>query len=327
MVVVKHYSKEFEEQHIAFAKKYWTKKRRLTPEYIYWKFRGKNTELLKSFILAFDGDKVVGQFGLVPSKVFIDGIIYDSQWACDLMVDHEYRGKGVADALYEFAHENGKVTLGSDPSPAAEKSMIKKGYISISGPRKFVFPIKLGEILKLKGYNYHFFNIIYNPFVLILKLFTSVDFQPIKSNQYIELKSKYAENKIHCIYDDEFVDWRFSAFEDYYGGIQCYQKNENTFFCGYFSNGIYYLTDFHAYNLFSFLSIIGFVYQNYGTKNLVRIKFVSNDESLSNKLPFLGFIRFRTLTKVILFSKEKSIREKALSNSFYYTLFDSDENI
>src|SRR5690554_3931922 len=162
MIEIKYYSKEFEQAHIEFAKNYWKKKRRLTPEYIYWKFRGSPDEVLKSFILAFDGEKVVGQFGLIPCKLVIDKAIYEAQWACDLMVDTNYRGKGIARKLYDFAHKNKLVTLGSDPSPAAEKSMIRNGYVSLNGPRKFMYPFKTGEAFKLKGINNNLLNKITN---------------------------------------------------------------------------------------------------------------------------------------------------------------------
>jgi len=327
MIVVRPYSKEFEEQQAAFAQKYWTKKRRFTPEYIYWKFRGKENEILKSFILAFNEDKVIGQFGLVPTKVTIEETVYDAQWACDLMVDNEYRGKGVADALYEFAHENCLITLGSDPSPAAEKSMIKKGYISLPGPRKFIFPIKIGEIFKLKGYNSRFLNTIPNPFVLLLKCFSATAFSEIESKDFFQLKSEKTETKIHCSYDASFIEWRFSSFKNYYQGIQCYKKNETTFFCGYLSGSVYYLTDYRADSVLQLLEIIGFIYQKFSNQKLERIKFLSNANNTSFILPFFGSIKFRTPTKIILFTKEHLIREKLSSKIFYYTLFDSDENI
>ena len=69
-IKIVHYSEEFEKRHIEFASKFWTKKRRLTPEYIYWKFRGTDDGNL-SFILAILEDKVIGQLGLVPCKLTI----------------------------------------------------------------------------------------------------------------------------------------------------------------------------------------------------------------------------------------------------------------
>lgn len=90
---------------------------------------------------------------------------------------------------------------------------------------------------------------------------------------------------------------------------------------------MYYLTDFHAANTFQFLEIMGFIYQKFRNEKLERIKFLSNTKNSSSILPFLGCIKFRTPTKVILFTKDDLIREKVSSKNFYYTLFDSDENI
>lgn len=327
MVVVKYYSEEFEEKHISFAKKYWTKKRRFTPEYVYWKFRGSNNKELKSFILAFDGDEVVGQFGLIPCKLNIKGEVYDAQWACDLMVDTEYRGKGVAEKLYEFAHQNCLITLGSDPSPAAEKSMIRKGYNSIPGPRKFVFPIKIGEILKLKGFNSKILNRIYNPFYLAIKRGLYKEYSQIKPLKYSFLKKQIINKSMHCYHDNDFMNWRFTSFENYYSGIDCYKYDDSNFFSGYFSDGIYCLTEFYCDGVSSFLSMMSFICKKYEKDNLLRIKFVSNNVRISRIIPFLGFIRFRTLTNIVSFSLNKEIMDKIEGEKMYYTLLDSDENI
>src|SRR5690606_6549679 len=123
MIEIKPYSAEFEEAHIQFASKYWTKGRRKNPEYIYWKFRGNPNTNLPGFILAIDDNKVVGQLGVIPSIISIEDKIYDAQWACDLMVDMDYRGKNVAKQLYDYAHNLKSITLGSNPSAAASKSM------------------------------------------------------------------------------------------------------------------------------------------------------------------------------------------------------------
>lgn len=325
MVVVKYYSEEFEEKHISFAKKYWTKRRRFTPEYIYWKFRGKDKEELKSFILAFDGDEVVGQFGLIPCKLGIKGQFYEAQWACDLMVDDRYRGKGVAEKLYEFAHQNCLITLGSDPSPAAEKSMLRKGYKCISGPRKFVFPIKIGEIFKLKGFNFKILNHLYNPFYLLIKLGFHKKFNLINPIEYSLLKRQLAKKTIYCFHDDNFIDWRFNSFKDYYSGVECYKYDESNFFSGYYADGFYFITEFYCSSISKFLSMTSFVCSKY--ENLLRIKFVSNEAKISKIIPFLGFVRFSTLTNIVLFSLNNKIMDEIKGEKMYYTLLDSDENI
>lgn len=327
MIEIKPYSKEFEEQHIAFAKKHWTKRRRYIPEYIYWKFRGNQNEELKSFILAFDNDMVVGQFGLIPCRVIVDGEIHEAQWACDLMVDSDYRGKGIAEKLYEFAHENRLITLGSDPSPAANKSMLKKGYSLIYGSWKFIFPIKIGEVLKLKGYNNRFFNFCYNPFLLVLKLQKNHSFFEIDRNEFKKLSDKKEKKAIYCDHDADFMNWRYSAFNGYFSGLKCYKRNDNIFFSGFYVNGVFYITEFYSESVFEFLSIINFIYSKYKNEMILRIKFFSNIETLSSKLSLLGFIKFRTRTKIVFFTNDEEIRRKMTSKEFYYTLIDSDENI
>ncbi len=326
-IKIKYYAKEHEAAHVIFAQKYWTKKRRSIPEYIYWKFRGTPTSELKAFILAFDGSEVVGQFGLVPCKILIDGELIEGQWACDLMVDTQYRGKGVADKLYDFAHQNKPITLGSDPSPAAEKSMIKKGYTAHDGPRKFVFPIKIGEIFKLKRIKFDFFDKVPNPFVLILFFFKNNNYKIIQVNEYEELNKYYKDEFLKGHYDTDFYNWRFAEFKNYYYGIDCYRNDKGANFTGYFVNGVYYLTDFKVEGLRSFLNMIAFIYFKHRSLNIVRIKFVSMDADLNNKLPFLGFIRFSTRTKVIIFTPIEKIKAFIKNKKFRYTLHDSDENI
>ncbi|WP_339887765.1 GNAT family N-acetyltransferase [uncultured Flavobacterium sp.] len=327
MIEVKYYSKEFERAHIKFAQKYWTKKRRFTPEYIYWKFRGIQSQTLKSFLLAFDGDEVVGQIGLVPSQVVLGKKNYEAQWACDLMVDNDYRGKGVAEKLYDFAHENKPITLGSDPSPAAEKSMVRRGYVSLKGPRKFVFPFNIGEILKLKGINNRFMNMIPNPFLAFLFLLKKTNYTLIDKGEYAQLNNITFSKELQCKYDEVFYNWRFSEFKPYYKGIECYKKDTFNFFSGYFVNGIYFLTDYKVSNLSAFLRMTSFIYFKHRKFNIQRIKFISMNFRINSILPFIGFIRFRTITKIILFTKSIILREEVKNRKFYYTLYDSDENI
>lgn len=327
MIEIKCYSKEFEDAHIEFAQKYWTKKRRLTPEYIYWKFRGSPEEALQSFILAFDGEKVVGQFGLIPCHIEINGVTYDAQWACDLMVDTSYRGRGVAGKLYDFAHKNKIITLGSDPSPAAEKSMIKKGYVSLQGPRKFIYPFTIGEGFKLKGINKRALNIIPNPFIVLLYALKNKSFNPINTKRYAELIDNTVNEHLHCVYDSSFYEWRFSAFKSYYPGIDCYEKDKNNFFSGYFVNGDYFLTDFKVKNPYSFLKIIVFIFFKYKNQGIRRIKLVSMNNRINSILTFLGFIRFGTLTNVVLYTDNKKIKAAINNEKFHYTYLDSDENI
>ena len=73
------YGNDYIEKHREFASKYWIKKRRLDSEYIFWKFRGDKNEELKSFLLATHEDKVIGQLGLVPCVLKVNGELVESQ--------------------------------------------------------------------------------------------------------------------------------------------------------------------------------------------------------------------------------------------------------
>jgi hypothetical protein len=332
MISIESYSQEWESRHVIFASKYWTKKRRKDPEYIYWKFRGNRNEKIKSFILAVENGEVVGQLGLVPCRINIDNIIYDAQWACDLMVDTQYRGKNVAKMLYDYAHKITPITLGSDPSPAASKSMKKSGYSSLKGSWKHLFPITIGEIFKLKGYNSLVLDNIPNPFLLFFitlnKLF-KINFKKFVADDYLTLEpSDKLKSTIFVQRDSDFVAWRFNSFLSYYSGIEIHAcANKKVVFSGYFSGNSYYVTDYKVNGIFQLCQIIAFLINRYSLTDLKRIRFCCNQENISKYLVFFGFIKFRTQTEIIYFSNDFSIVEKFGDKDFYYTFMDSDENI
>jgi len=332
MITIEPYSKHWEKAHFLFASKYWTKRRRRESEYIYWKFRGNHSERLTSFILAIEDGKVIGQLGLIPCKINVDNLIYDAQWACDLMVDTDYRGKNIAAQLYQFAHSLKPITLGSDPSPAASKSMKRSGYNSLKGSWKHLFPIKLGEITKLKGYNFEILNLIYNPLVVlffILSKFKNNSFDKIELNEYNTLLyRKKSLDTISVYRDSEFIDWRFNAFKDYYPEMEIYSKNDKkVFYLGYFANKDYFITDLNVNNIFELFQVISNIIKRYKNKNISRIRFCCHQENISIKLLFFGFIKFRTRTEVIYYSEDSALIKKMYDKKFYYTYMDSDENI
>lgn len=329
-ITIVHYSKEFENKHIEFASNYWTKRRRKEPEYIYWKFRGNSNNPLNSFILALENDRVVGQLGLIPCKIDIDGQIYDTQWACDLMVDKEYRGKNVANKLYEYAHSLKPLTLGSDPSPAASMSMKRKGYKSLAGPWKHLFPIKIGELTKLKKRSYKILDFLYNPFFVFYFFLGKVsqsEFERVKKNDYVDLINVKTK-KAKILRDKEFVDWRFSSFMDFYSGVEIFTKsNHEVFYSGYFAGATYYITDYKTKNIFNLIQIIANIIQRFRDKDILRIRFCNNEHAWSKWLVFFGIIKFRTQTEIIYYTNDVNIKEQLKNKKFYYTFLDSDENI
>ena len=331
MIEIKPYSSHLEQKHIDFASKYWTKSRRITPEYIYWKFRGKQGELLPSFILAIKEDKVIGQLGLIPFNVNVEGKVYESQWTCDLMVDNDYRGSGVAKLLYDFAHKQKQITFGSDPSPAAAKSMKKAGYKSIKASYKFLFSLNLGGILKLKGIDLKILNKTPNFFAYFFILYGKIRkqrFDTISKLEYTKLNDeKERIGFVSTVHDTDFINWRYEKFKKYYKGINTYSNKKGDSFSGYLADSTYFLANFKIKNWLVFLDAISQIINEYKPKNLQTIRFMANDETRFNALWFFGFIKFRTRGEVIYYTDNKELSEKIKTKKFYYTYSDSDEHI
>ena len=94
------YSEENAHLHRQFAERMWPqKRRRRLGEYQRWKFRGPTSGPVPGLLLATDGEKVVGQLGLIPVEIRAGDEVLSAQWACDLMVDSEWRRQGIGTML------------------------------------------------------------------------------------------------------------------------------------------------------------------------------------------------------------------------------------
>ncbi len=331
MIEIKKYNSDLEQAHIDFASKYWTKSRRKIPEYIYWKFRRKNNEDLSSFLLAVKDNVVIGQLGVIPADVYVDGKIYESQWACDLMVDNDYRGNGIAKLLYDFAHKQKEITFGHDPSPAAYKSMTRSGYKTIQASYKFLFSVNIGGILKLKSIHIPFFNHVPNLFLLFYWFWSKIRkqlFKKISKEQYQRINDiKNVSEFVSTVQDASFISWRYNTFKHYYKGIDTYANENGSSFSGFYADNCYYITNFKIIKLVHFFDIISQILAQYRKEGLLTIRLFCNDDNLLKKLPFLGFIKFRTRSKVIFYTENEDLIKKISDKKFYYTYSDSDENI
>lgn len=333
MIEIKPYGLAWEELHKQFASKHWTKRKRITPEYIYWKFRGTPGKELSGFILAIDEGKVIGQLGLVPCIVDINGKKVDAQWACDLMVDHAYRGKGIAKMLYAYAYSIKPLTLGSDASPAATISMKRAGFISLKGPWKFFFPLWIGELTKLKGYNLKILNHIRNPIIYLLLIWRFLrkgkqKFRSTEIESYMDYVNRITGKKeIKVFHDYSFAHWRYPPFMDYYKGVELFTDNSSSFFSFYKDKEVLIVTEWCAQSNKDYLDIWSEILSLAYRAGISRIKILSNTTSETIALSFSGCIKFKTRTDIIFYTDEKEIHDLMLGKYFYYTYLDSDENI
>jgi hypothetical protein len=317
------YSTKYESMHFKFASKYWKKKRRLDSNYIKWKFR-LNDKKNKTFLLAIGNNKVVGQLGLVLCEYKYKNVIYSGQWCCDLMVDIDYRGKGVANMLYEYAHELKDVSFGSDPSTAAFNSMSKIGYSQINSSWKILFPITIGEIFKLKSINNDLLDSIINPFVYIFKFFTKKKYNEISKEEFLNNSIKRISDGLY--YNDSFLDWRLNKFKGFYPKVLFFKDIENSF-AGYYSGRTFYIVNYDLNSTLDYIRVVSFIINKYNHENILRVRFFCSNDKISNSLRFFGFIKFRTPTRIIFFTKHLKLKNMLLRERFNYSYLDSDECI
>ena len=331
MIEIVPYGPKWEQAHIAFATKYWTKSRRKIPEYIYWKFRGEPSTEISSFILAVENDTVIGQLGLIPVNIQVEDGVYETQWACDLMVDIAYRGKGVAKLLYDFAHSQKIITVGCDPSPAASASMQKNGYDIMSAAWKCFLPMNLNEITKLKKRNYKIFKNIPNPFLLFFKILDKIQPSTFKTlrTDFFEKEYKPPSSNLYAfvVRNKSFIMWRYSHFSKFYDGFEIRINQREIWYSGFFSKNYYYITDFRITNDINFIGIVNDIINRYKKMNLSMIRFYSNDNRLVTKLPFFGCLKFKTKSEIIYFTTDVALKSKLITKDFFYTYADSDDNI
>lgn len=327
------YQKKFEHTHIEFASRHWTKGRRKKPEYIYWKFRGNPDAEMYSFLLAVEGDKVIGQLGLVPCELSLNNRKYTAQWACDLMVDHEYRGKSVARKLYEEAHSLKDVTLGSDPSPAAFISMTRAGYKAMNGPIKMILPISVGATMRIKFPKFRGFDNLRNPLLFLLKQKRGKKanrFLPTHWNNMIgTIQTQRASCSFPCIlHDQNFMKWRAESFLDYYEAPTFLKHHDGkSFVCYRFTGKALTVNEWHSDTITKTAGFLNYLVNIAVENGQKYIQILANTESEVHMLKKLGLFRFRTPTNIVYKSTADIEESLGRYDHFYYTYWDSDENI
>jgi len=333
-IKIVEFSPDWEQKHEDFAKMYWpNKRRRYIPEYIYWKFRGIEGNKLPSFALAIDNNKVIGQFGFIPCDINVNGNVHPAQWICDLLVSINYRGKGVAKLLYNFIEKNGRLSLGSNPSPACQKSLLRSGYTLISGPNKWIYPISIGGTLMLKSKRFRYFRWVKNPVLFYLNkkykenldIFVSVDKSEIIKKYHLPRKEY---NIPYVVHDDLFLNWRCDKFKHYYPGMKIIESlHNNSYVCFMRASDAVFITDYHYENISDLATILLMVGKYGEREKLSYIKVLSNSDKDDLAFRRLLLIKMRTPTKIIIKNSSFSANKINLGNKFFYTLMDSDSNI
>ncbi len=333
-IQIVHYGNKWEESHQKFAKKYYNnRRRRVIPDYIYWKFRSETGIEAKSLLLALSDNEVIGQAGFIPCEIVLKNKLFHAYFICELMVDERFRGKGIAHLFYSEAMKR-NIIFGSDPSPSASKSLERFGFKKMIGPSKLFFPFyfsaitekKLKSATKLLGW-------IPNPFIVLAKLKSlNFDLEKYKVNigsiNQNLISRKIKHDRIYVKHDKDYLKWRVGEFIGYQIEGEAFQEIDNFLVILRYSGVIGFIVEFICEDMSIAKYLISAIVCRMIKKGVKEIKFATHDLKLISYLRSIGFIKYRRLTDIIFCTQNKSflnlIKEDTL---FEYTFIDSDENI
>ncbi|MEP7146410.1 MAG: GNAT family N-acetyltransferase [bacterium] len=335
-VEVKPYSDEYVKLHEEFSKKFWpNKKRRRIEIYNRWKFRGPDKGNVDGLLLALYDNKIVGQIGLLPVKLKSGKNIYNAQWACDLMVDLNYRSMGIGSKLFETAMlRDNIITLGNNPSAKAGKVMEKIGFKHLKSGRTMIFPLKSEQVLKwavpekVRGIIPMISKIVQPYFSLKVNKFKkrNTDFETCEWEEVSDLINE-RQNKLsypQILHDKKFLDWRANGLENFSEKIKAIRSPDSAYalyspFADYLDVYDWYCQSFDVLEkMFSAVILMAL------KAKISMIQIVANNEEEETWLKKLGFIRTRSKERVLHFSKDKLIDNE---EKFYFALFDTDRNL
>jgi len=332
--VIFPYSDHWVESHREFAKKMWPDKiRRRDETYNRWKFKGPQSGDVNGLLLAVVDNKVVGQLGLIPADLWVDGQIYQSQWACDLMVDSEVRKMGLGSMLFAVAMDRGWVTLGSEPSPLADITMSRIGFKPLVGPYKMILPLDISVVI-----NFAFRNRAKTVSNVLSKMTQPFNYwkinkilknttESVQSASWIEvlLRVINAQKTItspHIVHDKAYLSWRYHV--PFPAQIETFIFGNNSYAICEPTPRDYYVYDWHTNNeedLFSLFSQITYLAHQNECKNILAF---ANSDLTKNQLRRFGFLKMRTPIKVIYHSEKTILKSH---NNFHYCIYDSDGNL
>ncbi len=259
---------------------------------------------------------------------------YEAQWACDLIVDPEYRKLGTGNMLFEAGMKRDKITLGNNPSPKAEVLMLKAGFNAVNSGRLMVFPIDPGQLISWAVPKKFSFAV---PVIgKILKPYFSLKRKKlnVKENYFNlcswkdvagSVKQRQDESiSLQILHDEEFLKWRASGFLNYSPEIKAMRSSNGSYALYSYFKPYFNIYEWHCTEDSDLKSMLSVVMKLASDEKAKTIQILSNSEREMQLLASAGFIRSRNDEKVIYYSDKIKFSSK---DYFYFTLYDTDLNL
>jgi GNAT superfamily N-acetyltransferase len=330
------YGDSTENAHSQFTAKMWpAKRRRRVPAYNRWKFRGPASGSVDGLLLALSDGEVIGQLGLIPVMVRAGSETRKAQWACDLMVDSSARRKGIGSLLLKAAMARDCLTLGSNPSPAADVTMTKLGFRPIAGPRIMVLPLRLNHVLSWKipaalSATIPAISKLGQPIVSLRyrSLARSNRLADVSECHWQEVASLIASRQArltvpHVVHDSEFLSWRCKGLEDFASEMSAIRTDSGAYAIVGQSSPYFYVYDWWAPDQDECLALFQASFTMAKKAGSLTIQVLAQDQGEEQWLRHMGFLGMRHPFKIISYPPD------FLSNSqsFHYSIYDSDGNL
>ncbi len=321
--------------HEDFALKVWPDKRKRRDEnYIRWKFRASQKGEVSGLLLALSKNRILGQLGLIPVKLKFNQKIYEAQWACDLMVDPEFRKRNIGRKLLEVAVERKIFTLGNNPSPEAERVMKNFGFQQVESGRTMFFPIKSLNLLKwVIPDKINFIKPMLNLFVQPYFTFKIHKILKEKSNFFnctwrdiIELiDSEQSEHSYTGIlHDEDFLKWRMDGISNFTNKPGVSRTSSGNFVIKMPFPPFLNVYDWSCKKFADIRETCAYLVNAAVINKNEIIQMIANDTFQEKSLRRIGFIGARNIEKIIYFSKAERFGRNV---KFNFSLYDSDVNL
>jgi len=332
---VVRYSEATREAHQEFAGRMWRKRRRREDRYIRWKFRGPESGEVEGLLLAVQDGQVLGQLGLLPATLQVGVGIYPCQWACDLMVSPAHRRRGIASLLLARAMARSCITLGSNPSPGADRTMAAIGFQALEGPRVMVLPLDPSHVLgwktpQLLAVAIPVLASLARPLVRVRasQLTRATGPQPAALCRWQEVAGRIEERerKIeapHIVHDRSFLEWRCTGLSGFSAELLGLRAGSGWAVVGP-ADRYFYVYDWWAQDHDDYLSLFRAVYRMAQERRNQTVMALAPDATAESWLDAAGFLRMRRPVKVVHYPAAPLARAQS---GFHYCVYDSDGNL
>ena len=338
-VTVAPYEEHLQAAHGRFASRMWpSKRRRRDVSFNRWKFRGPAQGPVDGLLLAVLKGEVVGQLGLIPASLRIDGECVVCQWACDLMVDSTLRRRGIASLLFDAALARDFVTLGSNPSRAADVTMQRIGFRSLDGPTIGAFPLDPAHVVSWKM-PVRFAALtgaagaVLRPFFRWRgrKLFENDNRRPNTVNHgswrtvagfVAEQQGRQTEPLI--AHDEEFLAWRCEGLHGFVEPLEALHTGRGSYAIVGAARPYFYVFDWFAWSWEDFVDLFCMIQTMAIDSRAMTLEAYAQGPEERSLLRRAGFLLLRQPCKILSHPPSRLLTRHT---RMQYSIFDSDGNL